>query len=451
MTHYEEVAGKGKSQVTFDQVPVEQARDYSCCDSDVTLRMAPMLEERVRQDGMGRLLDEIELPLLDVLLELEGNGVKIDPAHFAALGRDFDKKMTAAILEAHNLAGGEFNLDSPKQLQQILFEKLKLDPGKRTKTGFSTDVSVLEKLAGDHALPAKILEYRQLAKLKSTYIDALPLLVNPETGRIHTSYNQAVAATGRLSSSDPNLQNIPIRTPEGRLIRKGFIPEPGRVFVGADYSQVELRILAHLSGDERLQEAFRQGRDIHAATAQEIFGSADDASRRRAKAINFGIVYGMSAFGLSQRLGIDQKTAQEYIDRYFARYPSVKSYLDGTLEQARRSGYVKTMFDRRRYTPDLKSQNRIISGAAERIAVNAPIQGSAADLMKIAMIRVSRRLRGTKSLLILQVHDELVLEAPTGEADAAEQIVREEMESVHPMAVPLKVDVSRGATWADME
>jgi DNA polymerase-1 len=451
MTRYEEVAGKGKSQVTFDQVPIEQARDYSCCDSDVTLRMTPMLEQRVRQDGMGRLLDEIELPLLDVLLELEGNGVKIDPAHFAALSRDFDKRMTAAVQEAHSHAGGEFNLDSPKQLQQILFEKLKLDPGKRTKTGFSTDVSVLEKLAAEHPLPAKILEYRQLAKLKSTYIDALPQLVNPETGRIHTSYNQAVAATGRLSSSDPNLQNIPVRTAEGRLIRKGFIPEAGRVFVGADYSQIELRILAHLSGDALLQEAFRQGRDIHASTAQEIFGSSGDDARRRAKAINFGIIYGMSAFGLSQRLGIDQKTAQEYIDRYFARYPSVKGYLDGTLEQARRSGYVKTMFERRRYTPDLKSQNRIISGAAERVAVNAPIQGSAADLMKIAMIRVSRRLRGAKTLLILQVHDELVLEAPAGEADAAAQIVREEMENVHPMAVPLKVDVSRGATWAEME
>jgi DNA polymerase-1 len=288
MTRYEEVAGKGKGQVTFDQVPVEQARDYSCCDSDVTLRLAPLLEQRVRQDGMSRLLDEIELPLLDVLLELEGNGVKIDAAHFAALSRDFDRKMVAAVREAHDLAGGEFNLDSPKQLQQILFEKLKLDPGKRTKTGYSTDVSVLEKLAVNHKLPAKILEYRQLAKLKGTYIDALPLLVNPETGRIHTSYNQAVAATGRLSSSDPNLQNIPVRTAEGRLIRKGFIPEAGRLFVGADYSQIELRILAHLSGDARLQDAFRQGLDIHASTAREIFGSSDDEFRRRAKAINFG-------------------------------------------------------------------------------------------------------------------------------------------------------------------
>jgi DNA polymerase-1 len=451
MIHYEEVAGKGKGQVTFDQVPVEQAKDYSCGDADVTLRLAPLLEKKVREDGMGRLLDEIELPLLDALLELEGNGVKIDAAHFAALSRDFEKKMTLAVKDAFRIAGEEFNLDSPKQLQRILFDKLKLDTGKRTKTGFSTDVSVLEKLALKHELPAKILEYRQLAKLKGTYIDALPALVNPETGRIHTSYNQAVAATGRLSSSDPNLQNIPVRTAEGRLIRKGFVPEKGRVLIGADYSQIELRILAHLSNDARLQQAFREGKDIHASTAQEIFGSADDEFRRRAKAINFGIIYGMSAFGLSQRLGIDQKTAQEYIDLYFSRYPSVKGYLDGTIEEARRTGFVKTMFDRRRYTPDLKSQNRIISGAAERVAVNAPIQGSAADLMKIAMIRVSRRLRGTKTLPILQVHDELVLEAPEGEADAAARIVREEMESVHPMNVPLKVDVSRGATWADME
>jgi len=451
MIHYEDVAGKGAKQVGFEEVPVDLAKDYSCGDADVTFRLTPILEKRVREDGMGGLLDQIELPLLDVLLELEGNGVKINPAHFAELGRRFEQEMLAARQQAYRLADGEFNLDSPKQLQQILFEKLKLDPGKRTKTGFSTDVSVLEKLAGKHELPKRILEYRQLAKLKSTYIDALPQLVNPATGRIHTSYNQAVAATGRLSSSDPNLQNIPIRTAEGRLIRKGFVPETGRVLVGADYSQIELRILAHMSGDARLTQAFRDGKDIHAATAQELFGSAGDPERRSAKAINFGIIYGMSGFGLSQRLDIDQKKAQEYIDLYFARYPGVKAWLDGTVETARTSGYVKTMFDRRRYTPDLKSQNRIISGAAERVAVNAPIQGTAADLMKMAMIRVSRRLKGTGALLILQVHDELVIEAPVRAADESERIVREEMENVHPLSVPLKVDVSRGATWADME
>ena len=450
MTEYEEVAGKGKGQVTFDEVPVEQARDYSCADADVAFRLAPLLEKKVREDGMGKLLEEIEIPLLGVLVELERNGVKIDVAHFAAIGREFEKKMSGAVKDVFRIAGEEFNIDSPRQLQRILFDKLKLNPGKRTKTGFSTDVAVLEKLASQHELPAKILEYRTLAKLKGTYIDALPGLVNPQTGRIHTSYNQAVAATGRLSSSDPNLQNIPVRTAEGRQIRKGFVPEKGRVLVGADYSQIELRVLAHVSGDERLRQAFREERDVHAATAQELFGGADEDHRRRAKAVNFGIIYGMSGFGLAQRLGIDQKTAQEYIALYFSRYPGVKAYLEGTLEEARKIGYVKTMFDRRRYVPDLKSRNRIISGAAERIAVNAPIQGSAADLIKLAMIRVSRRLKGMKTLLILQVHDELVLEAPEGEAEAAEKIVREEMENVHPMEVPLKVDVSRGANWADM-
>jgi DNA polymerase-1 len=451
MIHYEEVTGKGKEQVTFDQVPVEQARDYSCGDADVALRLVPLLEKKVREDGMGELLDQIEIPLIGVLLRLERNGVRVDAPYLQSLGREFELRMGRAVQEIHRAAGEEFNIDSPKQLQRILFEKLKLNPGKRTKTGFSTDVSVLEKLAPQHELPARVLEYRTLAKLKSTYIDSLPDLVNPETHRIHTSYNQAVAATGRLSSSDPNLQNIPIRTPEGRLIRKAFVPAEGSVYVGADYSQVELRIMAHLSADDRLLQAFREGRDIHQSTAAEIFGASDDESRRRAKAINFGILYGMSAFGLSQRLGIDPHTAQEYIDRYFARYPGVRSYLDGTLEAARKIGYVKTMFGRRRYVPEIGSKNRVISGAAERIAVNAPIQGSAADLMKMAMIRVSRRLESRKTLLILQVHDELVLEAPLEEAQEAEAIVREEMENVYPLSVPLKVVVSRGPNWADME
>jgi len=450
MIHYEDVAGKGKGQVTFDQVPVEDARDYSGGDADATLRLAPVLEKRVRDDGMGELLDRIELPLLAVLMELERNGVRIDTAHFAGLARDFEKRILSTMQEVHRLAGGEFNVDSPKQLQRILFEKLGLNPGKRTKTGFSTDESVLEKLAGAHAVPAKVLEYRRLAKLKNTYIDALPALVNPDTGRIHTSYNQAVAATGRLSSSDPNLQNIPVRTPEGRLIRKGFVPEKGRLLVGADYSQVELRVLAHCSGDERLSQAFREGGDVHAATAVELFGGSDDERRRRAKAINFGIIYGMSAFGLAQRLSIGQATAQEYIDLYFSRYPKVRSWIEGTLEEARRTGFVRTMFGRRRYVPDLASKNRVLSSSAERVAVNAPIQGSAADLMKLAMIRVSRRLKGTGAMLILQVHDELVLEAPEAEAGRAAAIVREEMENAHPLSVPLQVDVSRGSDWAGM-
>jgi DNA polymerase-1 len=450
MITYEDVTGRGKDRIGFEQVPVDRARDYSGEDADAALRLAPLLEAKVRQDGLGPLLDRIELPLLGVLMELEGNGVRIDREYFAGLSRDFEKRMTTVLLDLHRMAGEAFNPDSPKQLQRILFDKLGLEAGKRTKTGFSTDASVLERLAEAHEFPRRLLEHRLLAKLKGTYIDALPQLVNPRTGRIHTSYNQAVAATGRLSSSDPNLQNIPIRTPEGRLIRKGFVPEAGDVLISADYSQIELRILAHMAGDERLRAAFLEGRDVHAATAQEIFGNADDEARRRAKAINFGIIYGMSAFGLSQRLRIDPKTAQAYIDLYFSRYPKVKAWLEATIAEGREKGYVRTMFDRRRYVPDLKSQNRILAGAAERVAVNAPIQGTAADLMKIAMIRVAERLQGTGARLILQVHDELVLEAPAARREEAEAIVRAEMEGVHPMAVPLKVDVSRGPNWADL-
>jgi DNA polymerase-1 len=448
---FQDLVGKGKAMIPFDQVPVESARDYSCEDADCAFRLTPIFEKQVRELGMTSLLEEIELPLVGVIAELERNGVRIDTSYFAALGREFEKRMSGVIQDVYRAAGEEFNIDSPRQLQRILFEKLGLDRGRRTKTGFSTDVAVLEKLAPEHELPAKILEYRGLSKLKSTYIDALPTLVNPETGRIHTSYNQAIAATGRLTSSDPNLQNIPVRTPEGRLIRKGFVPAPGRVLVGADYSQIELRLLAHLSGDPRLGEAFREGRDIHAATAREIFGAATDEARRRAKTINFGILYGMSAFGLGQRLGLEPRVAQEYIDLYFSRYAGVRAWLDRTLAQGEKDGYVRTMFGRRRYVPDLRSRNKMIRGAAERIAVNAPIQGTAADLMKIAMIRVSRRLRGTGALLILQVHDELVLEAPEGKAAEAERLVCEEMESVSRLDVPLRVDVSRGLNWAEME
>lgn len=448
---FEDLVGRGKSQITFDQVPVERARDYSAEDADLALRLTPILERRVRDDGMGPLLDEIELPLIGVLVELERNGVRIDPAYFAALSRDFEKRMFELSREIYRLAGEEFNLDSPRQLQKILFEKLKLSPGRRTKTGLSTDVAVLEKLAADHELPARILEYRGLAKLKGTYIDALPGLIHPETGRIHTSYNQAVAATGRLSSSEPNLQNIPVRSPEGRLIRKGFVPEPGRKLVGVDYSQVELRILAHLSEDARLSAAFHEGRDVHAATAEEIFGTSDSEARRRAKAINFGILYGMSAYGLAQRLGIESRLAQEYIDRYFARYPGVRAWLDRTLAEAERDGYVRTLFGRRRYVPELRSRNRTVRSQAERVAVNAPVQGTAADLMKKAMIRVDRRLRGTGVWLILQVHDELVLEAPAERAAETGRVVKEEMERVFPLRVPLQVEVSVGDNWAEME
>ncbi|MBI2900077.1 MAG: DNA polymerase I [Planctomycetes bacterium] len=451
---FTDLTGKGKAQVTFDEVPVESARDYSCQDSDVVWRLTPRLEKRIRDDGLEKIL-EMEIPLIEVLLRMELNGVRIDAEVLRRLSRDFEKKLAGLRQEICAGAGEEFNIDSPKQLQRILFEKLGLTPGRKTKTGRSTDMEVLEQLAGEHPLPAKVLEHRVLTKLKGTYIDALPALVNPETGRIHTSYNQAVAGTGRLSSSDPNLQNIPVRTPEGREIRKAFVPEPGWTFVSADYSQIELRLVAHLSKDPIMTRAFREGADIHAATAAEVFGAGNVTPelRRRAKEINFGIIYGISGFGLAKRIGIDPRTAQEYIDRYLARYRGVKEYIDRSLVQARKDGYVTTMFGRRRYVPAVASQNKMVRSAAERVAINAPVQGAAADLIKIAMVRVSERFdrERLRAKLILQVHDELVVEAPEGEADRALAAVREEMEGAHPLDVPLKVDAGRGPNWADLK
>jgi DNA polymerase-1 len=456
MILFEDVVGRGAKQTTFDQVPIERARDYSGEDADVVFRLVPMLEERLNKDGLADLMRDMELPLIRILLDMERTGVRIEPEVLKKLSSEFATRMRAAMDEVHRLAGEPFNLDSPKQLQRILFDKMGLKSGRKTKTGLSTDVAVLEKLASDHPLPGKLLEYRQLSKLRGTYVDALPAMIHPETGRVHTSYNQAVAATGRLSSSDPNLQNIPIRSAEGRLIRTAFVPDPGSIFVSADYSQIELRVLAHLSGDPRLGAAFREDLDIHRATAAEIFevepGSVTDDQRRKSKEINFGLLYGMSAGGLAQRLHLDIKTAREFIERYFARYARVKGYLEGTLETGRRLGYVTTALGRRRYVRGLSSGNAMERAPAERIAVNAPIQGTAADIMKLAMIAVWRRLRAEnrKTRMILQVHDELVLEAPEGEADAASALLNEEMERAFPLSVPLKVSVGRGRSWAEL-
>ena len=456
MITFEDVVGRGAKQTTFDQVPVDTARDYSGEDADVVFRLVPILEERLVRDGLADLLRDMEIPLIGVLLDMERTGVRIDPAVLRRLSQEFGARMKAAMDEVHKLAGETFNLDSPKQLQRILFDKLALKSGRKTKTGLSTDVAVLEKLAADHPLPGKLLEYRQLSKLRGTYVDALPSMIHPETGRVHTSYNQAVAATGRLSSSDPNLQNIPIRSPEGKLIRTAFVPDPGHVFLSADYSQIELRVLAHLTGDPRLGAAFREDLDIHRATAAEVFDvdpdKVTDDQRRKSKEINFGILYGMSAGGLAQRLHLDLKTAREFIDRYFARYAKVKGYLEGTLESGRRLGYVTTALGRRRYVRGLTSGNAMERSPAERIAVNAPIQGTAADIMKLAMIAVWRRLRteGRRTRMILQVHDELVLEAPEKEADSASNLLTEEMERAFPLAVPLKVSLSRGRSWAEL-
>ncbi|MEK6530429.1 MAG: DNA polymerase I, partial [candidate division NC10 bacterium] len=406
--------------------------------------------------GLRVLYEDVERPLVAVLARMELTGIRVEPEGLEAFAKELERELDNLTREIHRLAGEAFNIGSPKQLAQILFEKLKLPPVKRTKTGYSTDADVLEQLALGHPLPEKILEYRTLAKLKSTYADALPGLIHPDTGRIHTSFNQLVTATGRLSSASPNLQNIPIRSELGRRIRQAFIPEDGWRFLAADYSQIELRILAHLSGEEALIESFRNGDDIHTRTAVEMFKVAPDAvtpeMRRVAKGIGFGIIYGISAFGLSQAAGVDQKAAQQYLDDYFARHPKVKAYLDATLAEGREKGYVTTLLGRRRYLPELKSTNPNARGMAERMAMNAPVQGSAADLIKIAMVRMATAL-GTKKLrsrMLLQVHDELLFEAPEDELGALESLAREIMEGAMSLAVPLKVDIKTGLTWADV-
>ena len=452
---YSDVAGSGAKAIPFSRVEVGKACRYSGEDADLTLQLAQLLMPKIEADGFAELFHEVELPLIEVLATMEMNGVRLDVPLLEVMSREFEIKMDKISEEIFDLAGESFNINSPQQLGKILFERLKLPGGKRTKTGYSTDVEVLNELSKDFPLPAKVLEYRSLSKLKSTYVDALPQLVNPKTGRIHTSFNQTVTATGRLSSSDPNLQNIPIRTPEGRRIREAFIPEEGRSILSADYSQIELRILAHLACDTFLIETFQRGEDIHAATASEIFHVSQEQvtpeMRRLAKVINFGIIYGMSAFGLAKELGIPPSVAQAYIANYFQKYHEVRDYIDKSLEQARERGYVTTLMNRRRYLPDIKSPNRSVRQFAERIAINAPIQGTAADLIKVAMINIHRRLagEGRKTKLILQIHDELVFEVPPGELEGLKALVKEEMEGVVKLYIPLKVDIGVGKNWAE--
>ena len=406
--------------------------------------------------GLRAVYEEIERPLVPVLAAMERHGIRVDPDRLIEFSRELERSLDALTREIHVLAGEEFNLSSPKQLAMILFEKLKLPPVKKTKTGYSTDADVLEHLALGHPLPARLIEHRTLAKLKSTYADALPTLINPRTGRIHTSFNQLVAATGRLSSSNPNVQNIPIRTELGRRIRAAFVPEPGWRFVAADYSQIELRILAHVSGEESLVEAFRRGEDIHRRTASEVFGVPLDAvtseQRDVAKTTNFSVIYGVTAFGLSRGLAISQKEAQEFLDRFFTRHPKVKAYLERTVVEGRERGWVATLTGRRRYLPELRSGNPNLRGFAERMATNAPIQGTAADLIKIAMVRLHRALgeRGLRSRMLLQVHDELLFEAPEDEVLPLEALAAELMESSMTLAVPLKVDIKAGTDWAQV-
>jgi len=452
---FADVAGKGKNQITFNQVALDQATAYSAEDADITLRLHQVLYPRVAAEpALKRVYEDIEMPLVPVLASMEQAGVKLDVRLLRQISGELAQKMDELQKAAFTEAGGEFNLGSPKQLGQILYDKLQLPVlGKTPKGEPSTAEDVLEELAAQHPLPRLILDWRGMQKLRSTYTDLLPLAVNPRTGRVHTSYGQAIAATGRLSSSDPNLQNIPVRTAEGRRIRQAFVPEPGQLLLSIDYSQIELRLMAHFSGDERLQEAFRKGLDIHRATAAEVFGltleETGTEQRRAAKAINFGLIYGMSAFGLARQLGIARGEAQDYIDRFFGRYPGVKRFMDDTRTQAREAGYVETLFGRRLYLPNIRSKNQALRQYAERTAINAPLQGTAADLIKRAMIRLQAHLLENlpQIRMIMQVHDELVFEGPTELLRAEAPAIARLMCQVAQLQVPLVADWGTGSNW----
>jgi DNA polymerase-1 len=451
--------GKGKDQISMDRVAVARAAAYAGADVDMTLRLQQVYQKELAEKGLMKLFTEVEMPLVPILTEMEMTGIRLDVSYLAQLSRELYQRITELESQIYAAAGYPFNINSTQQLASILFDQLKLTPLKRTKTGYSTDASVLEELKGQHPIVDLLLEYRQLTKLKSTYVDALPLLVNLRTGRVHTSYNQTGAVTGRLTSSDPNLQNIPIRSDEGRRIRRAFIAEPGHVLLAADYSQVELRIMAHISGDAGLLAAFRRGEDIHAATAATIFGVAlnevTPLMRRVAKSINFGLSYGMSSYGLAQRTDLSQEDADRFVQNYFANYPGVKVYMDRTRQQAAKQGYVETLLGRRRYFPQFQSSRQVHASErarAEREAINHPIQGSAADIMKIAMIRLHRALEAQRlgARILLQVHDELVLEVPEAEVEATVPVVRAAMEGAFELAAPLKVDVKVGPNWEEM-
>ncbi len=456
MTSYDELTGKGKNQLRFDDVPIAAARDYSCASADVALRLRELLEPKLAEVEATALLHDLELPLVTVLAEMEWHGITIDIPWFHSLKSRFMKEREQVQRQIYETAGEEFNIASNKQLAAIMFGKLGLPVKKKTSTGPSTDASVLTELAEEgHALPSLLMEYRELAKLENTYLDILPGLVNPGDGRLHTSFNQTVASTGRLSSSDPNLQNIPIRRQLGKDIRRGFIPQKGWTMLAADYSQVELRLLAHLSHDPAFVEAFRAGGDIHRQTASIIFGVKIDEvtseMRNRAKTINFATIYGQGAHSLSRQLKVEHAEAKAFIDTYFERFSGVRSYLDATVEQARVRGYVETIFKRRRYIPELKDRNFNIRAFGERTAQNSPIQGSAADLIKVAMIRVQQSLADKKmdSRMLLQVHDELVFECPGGELPELQKLVVHEMTTAVKLDVPLVVDVGTGVNWLE--
>jgi DNA polymerase-1 len=453
---YAELVGRGRAERPFAAVPLADAARYCAADSEIVLRLHDAFLPELEDHQLVRLLETIEMPLMPVLMDMESRGVCIDLTRLGEISRAFAGELTALERAIYHAAGTDFNINSTPQLRHVLFEKHQLPILKKTKTGPSTDYEVLEQLAAmGHEVPRLLIEYRELSKLKSTYVDALPGFIHPLTGRIHTSFNQTGAATGRLSSSDPNLQNIPVRTPRGEAIRRAFVAPPGAMLLTADYSQIELRLLAHLSGDPAFVEAFEQGGDIHRQTAAIIFGVAQDQvtpeMRARAKTINFGTIYGQGAFALSRQLGITQDDAKRFIEQYFTRFAGVRAWLDRTVAEAREKGYVETLFGRRRYIPELKDRNYNIRAFGERTATNSPLQGSAADLIKIAMIRIAGALkkRGLASRMILQVHDELVLEVPPGEGEAATELVKRHMEGAAELRVPLVVSVGVGMNWVD--
>ncbi len=456
MISFDELVGKGKSQRHITEVPLDAVSKYSAQDADITMRVYHNQLEQLKEMELLKLCEEMEFPLISVLERMEAAGVSLDVEYLRGMSKDLERQTERLVTDIHNLAGEKFNINSTQQLGDILFKKLNLRTVRKTKTGFSTDVNVLEELRGEHPIIDQLLEYRQITKLKSTYIDALPQLVHPTTHRVHTSFNQTVAATGRLSGSDPNLQNIPIRTELGRAIRKAFIPEKGDwVLMSADYSQIELRVMAHVSGDEGLLNAFRNKEDIHASTAAKVFGVAladvTPLMRRKAKEVNFGIMYGIGPFGLANRLEITQAEAKEIITKYFERFPGVKQYINDTISTVRTRGYVNTLLGRRRYLPEINSRNQNMRGNAERQAINMPIQGTAADMIKLAMIHIDNAMHEGKltSRMLLQVHDELVFEVPTREIKEMTGIVLDRMTSALKLSIPLEVELGTGSNWLE--
>jgi DNA polymerase-1 len=462
MTNIEELIGKGKNQISMAEVNVEAAAAYAAADAEITLRLMPILQEELERVGGMKLMEEIELPLITVLADMEMNGILLDLPFFSSMTEELQGRLNEIVKQVYQSVGKEFNLNSTQQLSDILFNRLRLEPpdrGKKTASGhYSTSAAVLENLRGKHEVVDWVLEHRELSKLKSTYLDALPLAVNPTTGRVHTSYGQTGAVTGRLSSSNPNLQNIPIRTAEGRRVRNGFIAGPDNVLLSVDYSQIELRIVAHMAEDEGMLAAFRQGQDIHATTAGAIYSVPLEAvtkdMRRHAKAINFGLIYGMSAFGLTRSTELTLAESQDFVQAYFEKFPGVKHYLDGIRKIAAEQGYVETLLGRRRYFPMLKNPTNInLKNREEREAINAPIQGTAADVMKIAMLKIPAALQKAKlnGKMLLQVHDEIVLECPENELETTARVVRETMEAAYPLSIPLLTEARWGLNWGEMQ